>query len=145
MLRISRRLALWGGAAAVASGGFAFMAGNLVLGSSAGEGVGPVTGYTVSGQTWGFTNNGVARLKSVTFTLESMSTTPNAAGQPSNVQVYPQTPSGARPWGKSLDCTIVGTWTVHGTGHGTGKYTCTFSPVVYPIATLTSLDVEANQ
>ena len=144
MIRLPRRLALWGGAAAVAAGGFAFMAQNVVGVSSAGEGVGAVTGYTVTHQTYGFTNTGQAELHSVTFTLTSMSTTSNANGQPANVQAYPQGPTGSRPWGKSLDCSLTGSWTTSG-GQGTGKYTCIFAPNVTPIATYRSLDVEANQ
>ena len=46
---VPRRLFLWGGAAAIASAGFAFMAANTVDASSAGEGTGTVSGYTVSG------------------------------------------------------------------------------------------------
>lgn len=44
---IPRKLLLLGGAAAIAAGGFAFMASNSVAASSAGEGAGAVSGYTV--------------------------------------------------------------------------------------------------
>lgn len=147
MIRLPRRLALWGGAAAVAAGGFAFMASNTVLASSAGEGAGPVSGYIVSHQSYSFVNNttGKATLAAVKFLLTSASSTSNAAVQPANVQAYPQAPGTARPWGKSLDCTLTGTWTMNTTGQGQGTYSCTFAPVVYPVATLVSLDVEANQ
>lgn len=45
---LPRRLLLIGGALAVASAGFAYMANNLVNASSLGDGQGNVTGYTVS-------------------------------------------------------------------------------------------------
>lgn len=45
---LSRRLFMWGGAAVVASAGFAFMASNTVGQSYAGEGANQVSGYTVS-------------------------------------------------------------------------------------------------
>ena len=47
MRRLSRRLALWGGAAAIAGGGFAFMASNTVHTSYVGDSAGVVSGYTV--------------------------------------------------------------------------------------------------
>lgn len=50
MSKLSRRLGLWGGAAAIAAGGFAFMASNDFSGHPAAGG-GSVTesGYTISG------------------------------------------------------------------------------------------------
>jgi hypothetical protein len=43
---------MWGGAAAIASAGFAYMATNTVSASSAGEGYGAVTGYITSNTTY---------------------------------------------------------------------------------------------
>ena len=45
---LPRRLLMWGGAAVVASAGFAFMASNTVGQSFAGEGANNVSGYAVS-------------------------------------------------------------------------------------------------
>lgn len=47
---LTRRLALWGGAAAIATGGFAFMASNSFAGVTPGAGVGThtVSGYVIS-------------------------------------------------------------------------------------------------
>lgn len=60
MSRLSRRLAVWGGAAAIAGGGFAFMANNTVAASNAGEGIGAISGYTVSGITYNDVCTGTA-------------------------------------------------------------------------------------
>jgi hypothetical protein len=47
---LTRRLALWGGAVALAAGGFAFMASNAFTGGRPGAGTGTITvsGYTIS-------------------------------------------------------------------------------------------------
>jgi hypothetical protein len=58
MKKLPRRLLMWGGAAAIATAGFAYMASNSVAASSAGEGVGPVTGYQVSNTTYDTTCTG---------------------------------------------------------------------------------------
>lgn len=56
---LPRRLVLWGGAAVVASAGFAFMASNTVGQSFAGEGANQVSGYSVSDIVYsGVTANG---------------------------------------------------------------------------------------
>ena len=47
MLRLPRRLLIWGGAAVVALAGFAFMASNTIDASYAGEGSQTVSGYHV--------------------------------------------------------------------------------------------------
>ena len=48
MIRLPRKLFVWGGAAVIAASGFAFMASNSVGASYAGEGSNSVSGYTVS-------------------------------------------------------------------------------------------------
>lgn len=48
MIRVPRRLLMWGGAAVAASAGFAFMASNAVDASNAGTGPGVVSGYNIS-------------------------------------------------------------------------------------------------
>jgi hypothetical protein len=45
MKTLTRRLIMWGGAAAIASAGFAYMASNTVDASSAGVGSGSISGY----------------------------------------------------------------------------------------------------
>lgn len=50
MGRLTRRIALWGGAAAVASGGFAFMASGAATPSRAGVSQGSISGYYVHTQ-----------------------------------------------------------------------------------------------
>lgn len=151
MTRLPRRLALWGGAAAIAGGGFAFMASNNVLTSSAGDGAGHVTGYTVTNQAYtianrlaiaGTTGSATAYLSGVTFTLAANSATANAHKQPpnTNILVYPENKTGGRPWGHGGYCSV-NTWT---TSAGTGNVTCTFSPQP-PVATVFKLDVEASQ
>lgn len=153
MGRLPRRLALWGGAAAIAGGGFAFMASNNVLASSAGEGAGAVSGYTVSNQTYTTQvkyTPGAGRtltfVKSVTFTLTTKSTTPNATGAPklSNMNVYAVNFSTTTPWGHQAGyCSTTG-WAHDATGHGYGTFTCTFTPLP-PVATVHKLDVSAAQ
>ncbi len=160
MSMLTRRLALWGGAAAIAAGGFAFMASGTTNASSASEAVGSVTGYTVSAikycndyqncgtGTYGRNhpqsgNNMNTSYTGVEFTVTSMATTSNANGQPSTVIVYPEKATGSIAWGSDV-CAITGSWTIAGTGHGSGTYKCAFSPVV-PSVTLGKLDVEANQ
>ena len=72
MRRLPRRLALWGGAAAIASGGFAFMANNVVSATSAGEGANNVSGYTAYTTTYNDVCTGAAPTvvcKVATFTI----------------------------------------------------------------------------
>jgi len=155
MIRLPRRFALWGGAAAIAMGGFAFMASNVVVGSSAGAGAGPVSGYTVTNITYtpiinrcitGTTKTNctaAAYIGGVTFTLSSAKkTTPSATKQPS-VLVYPENATGERPWGHMTTCTVT-TWT---TTNGTGTVTCSISATTHasqaPVKTLYGLTVTA--
>ena len=59
MPRLARRLVLLGGIAILALGGFAYMASNSVGASYAGQGTGPISGYTVSNISY---SNGLAAL-----------------------------------------------------------------------------------
>lgn len=81
MGRLTRRIALWGGAAAVASGGFAFMASNSVAASKAGTGAGVVSGYNVSTVHYALVTQpdvpGGSYIQQVSFTLTSAATAGN--------------------------------------------------------------------
>ncbi len=74
MFRLTRRLALIGGAAAIATAGFAFMAENTVPTTNAGQGTGSITGYTVAGVHYSEATSDVTTpsgwaINGVTFTL----------------------------------------------------------------------------
>jgi len=56
MRLLSRRLLFLGGAAAIAAGGFAYMASNTVAQTNAGVGQGQISGYTVSNVTYNLSN-----------------------------------------------------------------------------------------
>lgn len=155
MKRLPRRLALWGGAAAIAGGGFAFMAGNTVLASSAGTGAGTVSGYRVTNQAYTVQNRYVipgttssaagAFIKSITFHLTAQSGTPNARVSPTNVLAYPLNSSGFTQWGHTTSCTVTA-WT---STAGAGTVFCTIATTTNasqpPVATFDGLRVEANQ
>ena len=156
MLKLPRKLLLWGGAAVVVASGSAFMASNTVAQSSAGEGTGPVLGYTVSNISYGvpygantnldnvyYTGHDYAAAKGVYFTLTSDASSSPADGQPVNVDAYPLNKAGNIHWGHDNGCSIQGTWTING-GVGSGNYFCAFSPEV-PIGDIGSLAIEANQ
>lgn len=90
MARLPRKLALWGGAGAVAAAGFAFMASNSVPVSGAGDSAATVTGYYVGSIT--YTENaapgiGASNIAKVQFNLSRMSTTEGAPAA-SNVHAY---------------------------------------------------------
>ena len=155
MIRRHRRLALWGGAAAIAAGGFAFMASNAVGASSAGSGQGAVSGYAVSTISYQADARTIAcpttgsgcvsatpatdsqtYLLSVSFTLTAQGTT---KAQPGHVVAYPVTGATKTPWGHSYDCSVTN-WNP---GTGSGTATCTFDPVP-PEATVVALRVAAN-
>lgn len=160
MTRLPRRLLLWGGAAAVAAGGFAFMAQNSVANSSAGEGTGTVTGYNVTAISYtvdnhfyastdtfsGKTGPFYAAYTGVSFTLTAQTEGSAAGGQPTNVDVYPVSTDGNHYWGHDNGCTVT-SWTA-GTDSpltaGTGSVSCNLAPSV-PAAELGSIAVEANQ
>ena len=129
------------------------MASNNVLASSAGDGTGVISGYTVSHQhytvnthfyantpTTGAYNDAV--YTGVTFTLTTTATTPNATVVPTNVVAYAKKATGAHPWGHTTTC-HTSNWSIVG-GHGTGTFHCTFTPVV-GANTFFKLGVEANQ
>jgi hypothetical protein len=165
---IRRLLVVGGGAVILATAGFAYMASNTVQQSSAGEGLGGVSGYTVSGIQYvvdcgntstcaGYgdgadyyngsttsqktdTTNLNAAISGVTFTLAAQSTDASAKGQPTNVKVYPEDSNHTALWGHDNGCTISG-WNP---STGSGSVTCSFSPQV-PASQLMYLDVEANQ
>ncbi len=169
MMRLSRRLALWGGAAAIAAGGFAFMASGVTNASSASEGDGGVTGYTASGihYTLGSTNtcvntndggNQESFLCALTFTLTSVAVTTTASTVPAHVEAYLEkdTPTKKEITGTNsfTSCSLVGTWTDgNGTTPGHGTYKCTFLSTEvlgtgaheWHIATIGNVDIEANQ
>ena len=77
MKRLPRRLALWGGAVAIAGGGFAFMANNAVSASSAGEGFNNISGYTVSGITYNDVCTGTLPNKVCTTNTFTLNLKPN--------------------------------------------------------------------
>ena len=154
MRRLPRRLLLWGGAAAVASGGFAFMASNNVLVSSAGEGTNTVSGYQVSQQTYTIDQNKMggnaenAAVYGVTFTLTSLATTTNANGKPKQVWAYLEHGTGSVYVGHNygntgVGCTLVGTWTKPANAAGHGQYHCRLT--TSPVVTMGKLDIEASQ
>lgn len=93
MRRLPRRLALWGGAAAIASGGFAFMASNsMAASSSAGDGSVAVTGYTVGTISYspvyysGHTGSG-DYIQTFSFPLSSVAKTAPGNGVPGSLLV----------------------------------------------------------
>jgi hypothetical protein len=150
MNRTFKRLAIpVGAAAALSTAGFAFMASNTVAPSSAGEGSNSVTGYTVSGvnysaqQGWGQPAP-LYSVSAVKFILTSNGTGA-ASGQPANVNAALLGTSATRS-----DC-VISSWTVNGSGQGTGPVVCTFGngrPGISdpPLeSAVTGLDVTANQ
>ncbi|MDA8343340.1 MAG: hypothetical protein M0007_14115 [Actinomycetota bacterium] len=162
MRRLPRRLALWGGAAAVASGGFAFMASNAVAGSSLGDGQGTASGYTISTVHWvanqvTYISNNIVFVTSVTFKITSDANTAPANIRPTNVNVYLVMKTGKHlpiATGKSgyISNNFFGTnvathWHILPTGKGTGTVAVHLnirSGGYAPAATVTGIDVEAN-
>lgn len=88
MFRLPRRFLMWGGAAVVAASGFAFMASNSVMASSAGDGSGTVTGYTAQNISYTVSKGPNARISGVSFTLVANSNDASALTKPSTVSVY---------------------------------------------------------
>jgi hypothetical protein len=150
----------------MATAGFAYMASSNVGASSAGEGQGAVSGYTVSNITYsvpdGTAGVGIdyyggstagcpgvcdappfAAIEGVSFLLTAQSTNAPANTAPSTVVAYPTNSGGLAQWGHDT-CTPVSVWSVTAPGVGSGTYTCSFAPGV-PVAALSFLDVEANQ
>lgn len=151
MPKLPRRLAMWGGAAIVASTGFAFMASNAVDASSAGEGANAVTGYTASNISYSNAscsgNSGNLTqvcINGVSFTLTSNATSAPANGQPKDVNVIYQDGTDDLNYSSvhAHTCSISG-WGTTGTGAGAGTVTCTTGNI--GSASLTNLNIEANQ
>ncbi|MGH3262594.1 MAG: hypothetical protein ACRDNS_11405 [Trebonia sp.] len=111
-MRIPRRIALWGGAAAFAAGGFAFMASNVFTGPhfAAGAGSETVSGYTISTQT--FTACGATTATNPEdICYVHFVATPTATGNTAGyVYVRFSTPGGTTAWNK---CTGAATYTAH--------------------------------
>ena len=160
MIRLPRRVLMWGGAAAVASAGFAFMASNSVAQSSAGEGSNTVTGYSASDiqysveEGWGQAAP-TESVSTVKFLLVSAADAAPANGAPAQLVANLQI-NGVYPASPNLTCTG-GTWTI-GTagdyavanhyatvGQGWKSVTCNVVGGATPVAGVTGLDVEANQ
>jgi len=154
---LPRRLLFLGGAAAVAAGGFAFMASNATPASSAGEGANAVSGYTVNHiqysaeQGWDnpMPNYSVSTVK---FILTSDQSTAPANAEPAQVEAALEITGGT--W-QNLSCTVaswqVGTsgdyavsngWATVGQGWGSLICNDASAPMV---STVIGLDVEANQ
>lgn len=114
-MRLPRRLALWGGAAAFAAGGFAFMASNVFTGPNfaAGAGTETVSGYTISTQT--FTACGTtttANPEDICYV--HFVATPTGSGNTAGyVYVRFSTPGGTTAWNK---CTTAGPYSTHHRG-----------------------------
>jgi hypothetical protein len=153
MRRIFRRLALWGGAAAVVAGGFAFMDSNAVGNASLGAGTDSATGYTVTTISWHSAELTTSFfVTGVSLELTSKATTAPANGIPTTVNVALVL--------STADHVIVSTgthglcqfgatgqeWTVE-TGHGTGKLTCSIDVKASgepPATDIEGLAVEAS-
>lgn len=114
MFRLTRRLALWGGAAAIASAGFAFMATNTVPTTYAGQGEGAISGYTVTHVTYSDATGDPTvptgwAINAVTFDL-------SPANAPAiNVHAYIKAGS---QWFDYSSCTVTGA------GSGFTQYNC---------------------
>ena len=146
-----KRLAIPAGmAAALGTAGFAFMASNTAPVTSAGEGANGVSGYTVSNvsyqtqQGWGHALPSFS-VGSVKFVLTSNATDAPANAKPANVNAALLGTSASKS-----ECTI-SSWTIVGSGHGTGPVTCSYgtsdnqSSAPALEQDVTGLDVTANQ
>ncbi len=146
MLKLPRKLLLWGGAAVVVASGSAFMASNSVAPSSAGEGAGAVSGYTVSNISYAVNNN-TGNATGVSFRLTSWASSAPANEKPGNVDAYPLNGGGNAQWGQGNSCSPTSSWTTNGVGNagnGYGTFSCSFAYSA-PVQDLFYLAVEANQ
>lgn len=154
-----RLLLVGGGAAVLATAGFAYMASNTVASSYAGEGSGTVSGYSVSAIHYWTQDppappgQGFVSIVGVQFTLTEMGSPPPTQNTaPTDVHAFLMTgPSGPRPLianpppppppasVASLSCTV-NSWT---NATASGSASCTF-PSTF-VSQVTGLDVEANQ
>lgn len=144
MKMLTRRVLMWGGAAAVAGGGFAYMAGNTVDLTSAGQGAQTVSGYTVSSvaysaeQGWGLPAPDYS-VSTVKFTLTSAATTAPANARPAGINAALLGTSAT-----TSTCSVSG-WTINAvTGAGSGAVVCNFANPPL-LSSITGLNVEANQ
>lgn len=131
MMRLPRRLLLWGGAAVLATSGFAFMASNSVAASSAGDGGGNVSGYTATNFHYTVSKGPDARVSGVSFDLAANTTAPSARTAPKTVAVYFS--NAGVPTSSLLyygDAPAGGTWPYTGNGYSGGDHlvnACTLS------------------
>ena len=153
MIRLPRRLAIWGGAAAVAVGGFAFMASNSVGASYAGEGSQAVSGYTVYDVTYsGVAASGGGSAGTMTFsgsspvsrglTGDGIVNTVTFKVSPDNalwseVQLYDHSGHVIGGGGATNCKEAAGTWTCQVTGVGANVSTGV------PVSQISYIDVEA--
>ncbi|MGB9112458.1 MAG: hypothetical protein WCF24_07005 [Acidimicrobiales bacterium] len=158
MRKLPRRLLMWGGAAAIATAGFAYMATNTVSASSAGEGYGPVTGYVTSNTTYDTTcpNNTIGSTCLITdfkFWLAPVTNT-DQAPKIVTVSLWAGTSKlitiGNSASGYGSDCTIGSEGTAPtSTDVPTGTYypvSCVFPyPTGITESQVTALDVAASQ
>lgn len=158
MRKVARQLTLWAGAAAIAGGGFAYMAANEMTSTSLGAGTGSVTGYTVTTVTWHSAPVTTAtdhtyRVTGVTMVLTSKATATPATLMPTSVEVALVLSTGthlAISTGTHGSCRFGTTgqaWSVDGSGQGTGKLSCSVSIQASgepPTTDVTGIAVEAS-
>jgi hypothetical protein len=129
-----------GGAVIIATAGFAYMANNTINASSAGEGIGAVYGYTVSGTTYTTTAGQPESITGATFTLTSGAPTGSPASETAPIKVDAFLTAGSLGTVDTGVCAVTGWNSVS----GAGSVTCTF-PGAAQLWEVTGLDVEANQ
>ncbi len=148
-----RLLLVGGGAAVLATAGFAYMAANTVPVSSLGEGSAAVTGYAVSGIHYTTTlMPGPGGGPAGRYALSTVSFTLTGANAPTQVlaSVDPAGPGGPPPppplWVQLTCLSVSGSGWVQSGAVGSGSFICTVPghPFV-PVRSVTTLDVEANQ
>ena len=149
MSMLSRRLLMWGGAAAVASAGFAFMASNSLAVSGAGENYQAIAGYTVSNITWnggsgsGCGGDNGCYLSTVTFNIASKAAPGTQAYENPPNMVYAAILHSGHLLANADGCTYKGT-----EGPGAWQYLCTFNPqapYANSVNASNQLDVMASQ
>ena len=171
MRLLPRRLLLLGGALAIAAGGSAYMASNDVGPTSAGEGNGPVTGYTVSNIDYNnYSGSGCGGadgcyVSSVRFLLVSDSASKPADLAPTFVRAALLNANGTDIGDADGTCALaapLGTWQVNeasteyvgvdqtpvSVGQGYGTYSCPIqptSPYSNNANAVAGLDVTATQ
>jgi hypothetical protein len=144
-----RRLLLVGGGAAVlATAGFAYMASNTVPITSAGQASAAVTGYTVTNVTYnggsGDNCGGTCYIGTVGFTLTADNANSQNNGKP--VFVYVDVEGSNNGEIANADgCTVPAGTLVGATGQWTGNFTCTLNPNTATVAEVDFLDIAATQ